>query len=724
MQELRLKCLIKWIGEEGLERVLCYHPGGEHYYCIAIEGDNAWPFLRKRVDLEGALKDGKAIIIAQDPCVSALRPNLPPEHQKVRDAAYEVIRELVEDKQCLVYDRKTAGPEIRRAAATHSLQEDKKPVHITTVYKYLRRYWQRGAIPDALQPDLNRCGGRGKERQIGELKLGDVNINGEHVGINVTKQVKECFDKAIEKYYHDGNRRFPFQRAYELMLGDSFASGYSRKNGELTPDILPAEKRPTFAQFQYHYNKNYRKVQSLRARMGDNYVEQNCRGVTRDQTKSAVGIGDIYQIDATTADVYLLDTDTQKVTVGRPIVYLTLDTLSTLVTGLHVTFAHMSYDAARMAVWNAYSDKVEYCKSIGIEGLRPEHWPAKGLPYSLYADRGELLSKKSDRVIENLGIMIATSAAYCPTAKAIVERHFGLLSNSVIDWLPGVVPEMEAKRRPGTKDPRKEATLTVQDFTQALVHAILAYNTTVREDYKLTSAMRKDGIQPIPCEIWAWGMKNNPQLHDMDARKVRLGLLPARQGIVLRDGISFGTLRYTCAKARLEQWFDSQKAFSNSWKVTCSYDPSMVDHIFLLGDTFDATQICDLTESYLHLSGCTWAEVDAWQSEERKRLKALEEDKYQAQVAAQAAIQNIVARAELRRKKNGRPDTSNPKDAQEKEQAMEGQAEARKTMAMVGTAPLPNVPAPDPIFEESKVADEWDEAFEARKRNKQNQEAK
>jgi hypothetical protein len=419
--------LIKWIGEEGFERVLCYHPGGEHYYCISPEGNTAWPFLRKRTEVEDALKEGKAIVVAEDPWVSALRPQLPREHEKMRDDAYEVIRELVEDKQCLVYDRRTAGPEIRRAAATHSLQEDKKPVHVTTVYKYLRRYWQRGAIPDALQPNLNRCGGRGKERQVGELKLGDVNLNGEHVGINATKNVKEAFDQAIKKYYHNGNRRFTFQRAYELMLGDSFASDYSVKNGELTPDILPAEKRPTFAQFRYHYDKNYRKVQSLRARMGNNYVEQNCRGVTRDQTKSAVGVGDIYQIDATTGDVYLLDTETQKVTVGRPIVYLVLDTFSTLVTGLHVTFAHMSYDAARVAVWNAYSDKVEYCKSIGVEGVRPEHWPAKGLPYSLYADRGELLSKMSDQVVKNLGVMIANAVAYCPTAKAIATRTMHLV---------------------------------------------------------------------------------------------------------------------------------------------------------------------------------------------------------------------------------------------------------------------------------------------------------
>lgn len=717
MPELKLKCLIKWIGEEGCERVLCYHPGGEHYYCIALAGDGVWPFLRKRADVEAALKEGRALVLAEDPWASALRPTLPKEHEDRRDAAYRVIKDLVEDKQCLVYDRRTSGAEIRRVATMHG-------VHVTTVYKYLRRYWQRGAIPDALQPDLNKCGGRGKERMGGELKLGDVNLNGEKVGINVTKAVREAFDRAVEKYYKDGDRRYSFQRTYELMLGDSFAAGFSVKNGELTPDLLPVEKRPTFAQFRYYFGKKYRRVDMLRARLGANYVEQNCRAVTGDQSKSAVAIGDIYQIDATTADVYLVDSATQRFTVGRPIVYLAVDTLSMLVTGVHVTFEHMGYNAAQVAVWNAYRDKVEYCKDIGIEGVNPDHWPAKGLPYSLHADRGELLGKMSDQIVKNLGVMISNAPAYCPTAKAIVERHFGLLNNATIDWLPGAVPAVLEKRRPGAKDPRKQAALTLAEFRKMVVLAILAYNTTVREDYKLTVAMMRDGVRPIPCELWAWGLKNNSNLRDADPRKVRIGLLPAKTGVIRPDGISVGTLRYTCAKARMEQWFETQKARSYAWTVTCSYDPNLVDHVYLLGETFEDTQICDLTDGYRQFAGWSWSEVDAYRDQERKQLKALEDDKYQQHVAAQMGMKNIAIRAMERRKENGRPETGNAVAAQAKEKEAEGKAEVEKTMALIGATPLPASPMLAPQFRESKVTDEFEEVFTQRKQEEQTVEAK
>jgi hypothetical protein len=157
-----------------------------------------------------------------------------------------------------------------------------------------------------------------------------------------------------------------------------------------------------------------------------------------------------------------------------------LDAFSQLVTGVHVTFFHMSYNAVAMAIWNAYSDKVQFCESIGIRGIRPAHWPATGLPASLLADKGELFSRISDVVAANLNIRLANARAYCPTAKAIVERHFGIINDTVITWLPGAVPDKPGP--PPKGDYRKRAALTREEFTQALVHGILAYNTSTRSD--------------------------------------------------------------------------------------------------------------------------------------------------------------------------------------------------------------------------------------------------
>jgi len=130
-----------------------------------------------------------------------------------------------------------------------------------------------------------------------------------------------------------------------------------------------------------------------------------------------------------------------------------------------------------------------------------------------------------------------------------------------------------------------------------------------------------------PFKIWEWGLTNQPQLHENDPRMVRLGLLPIKSGTVLRDGINVGGLRYTCAKARLEQWFDSQKAFNNSYKVSCSYDPNMTDHVYLLGRNLAETQICDLTDPYLNFAGgWTWAEYEKYREQKAKFLRARDQD--------------------------------------------------------------------------------------------------
>jgi len=138
----------------------------------------------------------------------------------------------------------------------------------------------------------------------------------------------------------------------------------------------------------------------------------------------------------------------------------------------------------------------------------------------------------------------------------------------------------------------------------------------------------------------------------------------------------------------------------------------------MVGNTIEDTQICDLTDKYLQFAGYTWSEVEAYRDEESKLLTAQQHEKYEVQVAAQSAIRNIVLRAEARRKENGRPDTSKLQETQTKEQVAEGQTESLKTLAMVGSAPMPPASAPCPRFEESKVTEEWDRVLEERRRRK------
>lgn len=700
-----LNCLVKWVGTSMCERLLCWHVVGESYYFIAVESGTAWPFVRSKVEFDDSLKKGAVIVLAQDHLVLSLRMDdaLSPAQKKCQEQAWLLIKDLVADKQNLVMDRRHCVRLIKESAKQHG-------VHEGSVKKHLRRFWQRGQTSMAVQPDYFKCGTAIKPRQIGVLKLGTVNADGTHVGINVTPQVKEHFKSSLDRYYLT-EKRLPFRMVYLKMLKDCYTVGYEVLNGATAPVLAPIDQLPTFAQFRYFYDKNYRKMHVLRKRIGTRRFEQNFREVTRDQTKTAQEIGDIYQIDATTADVYLVLSGNKDIVVGRPVVYLLIDVFSTLVTGLHVTFSNMCYDAASMAIWNAYSDKVAFCEEAGVKGISPAHWPARGLPNSIFADRGEMLGSKTDQIAQKLNIKLDIAPAYCPTAKAIVERHFGLLTSGLIKWLPGAVPESNADKD-GKADYRKKASMTQEEFTEALIRAILRYNVCVRPDYKPTPEMISDAVELSPCKIWEWDVKvNGKRLRDINPQMVRLSLLPAEEGRVTEHGITFKGLNYTCKRARLEEWFSSVRAKSGRWKVKCSYDPYGVDRIFLVGKNIQDSDECELTGACATFTGWSWAACEAYQK--CRRLLGLAEQKGDLglQVATQAQIDVITDEAEKRRKANGPANVQYISEAKLFQLETEQKKRSEDMARLIGSKPKTVTESVTPVAS-NKVTDAWAEACE------------
>ena len=60
-----------------------------------------------------------------------------------------------------------------------------------------------------------------------------------------------------------------------------------------------------------------------------------------------------------------------------------------MICGIYVGLESGSYLGAMMALLNATTDKVEFCKQYGIE-IEEKDWPVHHLPESITADRGEL----------------------------------------------------------------------------------------------------------------------------------------------------------------------------------------------------------------------------------------------------------------------------------------------------------------------------------------------
>ena len=215
------------------------------------------------------------------------------------------------------------------------------------------------------------------------------------------------------------------------------------------PDTgLLFEAYPTENQFRY------RAAQFVdeKKRAGSVKYNKDMRGILGSSRQEADGPGAVYQIDATVADIYLVSHTDPYAVVGRPELYFVTDVFSRMIVGFYACLSSASWDNARSALLNAFTDKVDFCRTYGIH-ICSEDWPCVGLPRALVVDNGELISKASNAIISELGITVKNEPAWRPDLKGIVESRFRLLNISTKAALPGAVLP-DAAQRLRRKGPR------------------------------------------------------------------------------------------------------------------------------------------------------------------------------------------------------------------------------------------------------------------------------
>lgn len=230
-------------------------------------------------------------------------------------------------------------------------------------------------------PDYENSGGKGKEKAAGSVKRGRPrkNISKIGSGINVDEETKKIFRVAINRYYHTKNEN-SFRTAYDFMVKDFYTEDYRFENGIKKAMIIEPNLIPTIDQFRYWYEKENNIKKKLTSRKGDKKYQLNNRAITGKSDTNIMGPGSRYQIDATVADVYLVSRSNRDWIIGRPVIYVVIDVFTRMVTGLYVGLEGPSWIGAMMAIANAASDKVQYCKEYGIN-ITTEDWPCKHMAF-------------------------------------------------------------------------------------------------------------------------------------------------------------------------------------------------------------------------------------------------------------------------------------------------------------------------------------------------------
>jgi hypothetical protein len=579
---------------EGMARILWIDERAALTTLITIAQTPRQPWIAANEDVQAWLLRGDArrSQLRSPAYMLQIEEDIPEAERALRDRNWQRIAELIN----------AAAPgrifEPRAMGALVALHAKATGTQRKTLYRLLYRYWSFGQIRNALLPDYENAGAPGKPRMFSAGKRPgrppkQTTKSGERRG-KILGDDDKSFIKIGYSLYRK-NEVASMMDAYYRTLRRFYVQEHVVP-GVSTDDLTlkPLDQLPSLRQFSYWGRKAFDDLTVLRSRVGERRWQKDHRGLTGRASDGVYGPCHRFEIDSTIADIYLVSRYNRNWVIGRPVVYVVVDVFSTMIAGIFVGLEGPSWNGARHALFNAFTDKVAFCRAHGI-AIESSSWPSHHLPHELMADRAEMLGQAAEGVVSGLGIDIAIAPPFQPDWKAIVESRFRLLNKtSQIHWIPGAVRERIAER--GQRDYRLDATLDLAEFTNIMISSVLHYNHHSRRPERLSADMIRDELEPSPVNLWRWGMENglgtpNSQPDDL----VYLHLLPRDTASIQRGGICFKGMYYTCAYAVQQNWFARARKDGRR-SMTVWFDPNETAHVWLQDHQRNFVR-CDLLAS-------------------------------------------------------------------------------------------------------------------------------
>ena len=424
-----------------------------------------------------------------------------------------------------------------------------------------------------------------------------------------TSKSNQMIERAIRRYYF-GAKRLSLRSAYEMMLLEDYVG----LDGDLDSDA------PTWSQFRHYYygHSLHKDPQKIIGREGLTKYQRDHRPAWGSSAGWRPQPGS-YQMDATQADIYLVSRQDRSIVVGRPYIYMAVDTATHLIAGVYVGFS-CDETAVMACIEQAATDKVEYCARYGIE-ITQEQWPSVGMPTEIITDKGrEFFGARMGELCKRYGLEVLTLPPFRPDCKGSVEKSIDLLQQRYKPLLRGRgVIEDDAQERWAT-DYRTQAVLDLDDFTRIVIHSILYLNSGRLFDSK------------TPAERW---LELSPRLMAVDPQELHIQTLPRDTAKLTRKGIRINRIWYAP---------DDTTGLTIGDSYTIAYDPADLRHIHII--LADKTCPCHAVEIGQSLSVC---EVDAAHEAAKKSRGAARAKETASSIAATKAIRSIIEQADSRR---------------------------------------------------------------------------
>ena len=566
---------------------------------INLDQTNAFPTQVNKLDVFKGLEN-LTIERSVDPYeyLAFIRPEVGSIQEIKRDQNYDLIRPLVHHE--LFFIPQERGRIIDEIMSQHRVTKQ-------TLYRLIRRYWQRGQTPSALLPDYRNSGGKGQKRAPNEKKLGRPKVYSKEQGVNVTEDIERLFRRTINLYFlKEKQHSLPY-------VYRKFQTAYKNLNPRISETDIP-----TIWQFKYFYEREFKRVESIKARMNKANYQKDYRPLHSTATFQALGPGSRYEIDATIADIYLVSNSNPESIVGRPTVYFVIDVFSRLVAGFYIGFESPSYLAAIQALNMAMTDKVQYCAQYDIQ-IQSEDWPAVGLPDAILADRGELLGHSIEALEKTFAVRIENTPARRGDAKGIVEQAFNTHQARFKNEAKGKgVVESTIVKKKGGKDYRLDATLNIHQFTEIILACVLCHNQFhVLKTYDRGNDFPTD-LPSIPLHLWNWGIQNRTgKLRAVSKEALRIALLPRTEVTISDLGLKAFGLFYLASEVVELGWLNRKGTVSRPKKLQAAYDTYSVNQIYIFPENNSVEYwIGSLSPRSREFQNCT-----LWEVKEKQKIQ-------------------------------------------------------------------------------------------------------
>lgn len=420
------------------------------------------------------------------------------------------------------------------------------------IYKLFSKLSQYGFTAKALRPEYYLSGAPGVKKPIGpkQKKLGKKSTKEKVFSEGGSKfNTQPGMSEEWRNLIIAGDHGIPLPKPSmpsrsKIILDASFVQEYEILNGVMVPKDLKIGTYPNIRQIERVLKAHYSSTEHFLHKTTQNNFILNHRGVVGKSWEGVAGPGHTYAIDSTIGDVYLRSALNPEWIIGRPIVYVIVDTWSTAVVGFYVCLSGPSWDMAKIALFCAIANPDLISKLRGMDSIN-SLFPHPTLPAVLLCDRGEYLSLGASATGVELKL---SSLSYTPPyrgdLKGIAEVLHRIEKNAQFAFLPGAI-DARRKEYEFQKYDNKKSLLTIREYTKYLHSVFTEYNLTADRSNRLDAHMKATDVHPSPAGLWRWGHEVGigTQIHK-DPSDLISSLLLESNASVTRNGLIFNRKQY------------------------------------------------------------------------------------------------------------------------------------------------------------------------------------